>query len=158
MVRPLSWCHIAVALICIGVASCDSGSSKPAQAARSTAPSFDSSSVDPDESNEISRDEAISEHWDEIRPHLDGSETVEACSSESGNCYDLEADISGGEIDTLHFPNGGYLNFSAEVDSDGSASDSDKDGNNWDFTLDMNSQIVDDAISQWASENGYTLH
>lgn len=31
----------------------------------------------------ISRDDAISNHWDDIREYLNGSQTVEACSSES---------------------------------------------------------------------------
>jgi hypothetical protein len=156
MLKASIWRFVAIALICAGATACDSGNNKPHQAARSTAPDPDSS-TDPESKSEISRDDAISDHWGEIRPHLNGSETVEACSSESGNCYDLEADISDGAIDTIHFQNGGYLSFSAEIDSDGSASDSDKDGNDWDFTLDMNSSIVDEAISQWASENDYTI-
>ena len=105
----------------------------------------------------LSRDDAISEHWDEIKEYVDGTETVEACSSSSGNCYDLDADISNGEIEQIYFPNGGYLYFSADINESGSASDSDQNGDSWDFTLDMSSSIVDDAVDNWASSNGYTI-
>lgn len=105
----------------------------------------------------LSRDEAISKHWDKIKEYVDGTETVEACSSSSGNCYDLDADISNGEIEQIYFPNGGYLYFSADIDESGSASDSDQNGDSWDFTLDMSSSIVDDAVDNWASSNGYTI-
>jgi hypothetical protein len=105
----------------------------------------------------ISRDEAINDHWDEIKEHLTGSQDVDACSSENGRCYTLDADIESGEITEIHFNNGGHLSFSAEIDEDGNASDSDENGNSWDFTLDMNSSIVDAAIDQWAKEKGYEI-
>jgi len=105
----------------------------------------------------IDRQDAIDENWDDIKQYLSGTETINACSSESGNCYDLDADISDGSIEQIYFPNTGYLYFSADIDSDGSASDFDENGNEWDFTLDMDSSIVDDAVSQWADDNGYTL-
>lgn len=105
----------------------------------------------------LSRDDAVSEHWNEIKEYLNGSETVEACSSSSGDCYDLEADISSGEIDEIYFSDAGYLYFSADIDEDGNASDVDQNGDSWDFALDMNSSIVDDAIDEWASSNGYLI-
>ncbi len=43
----------------------------------------------------LTRDEAIEGYWDEIKDYLDGTETIDACSEESGNCYSLDADISG---------------------------------------------------------------
>lgn len=105
----------------------------------------------------LDRDEAIDEHWDEIKDYLNGSETIEACSDESGNCYDLDAEISNGEVEQIYFSNGGYLYFGADIDSYGEASDYDQNGNGWDFTLDMNSSIVDDAVSDWASDNDYKI-
>lgn len=105
----------------------------------------------------LSRDEAISEHWDEIKEYVEGTETVEACSSSSGNCYDLDADISNGELEQIYFPEGGYLYFSADIDENGSASDLDQNGDSWDFTVDMSSSIIDDAIENWASSNDYTI-
>lgn len=118
---------------------------------------YDNSSYSSDSEKSIDRQDAIDEYWDDIRQYLSGSETVEACSSESGGCYDLDADISDGSVEQIYFTNGGYLYFSADIDSDGSASDSDQNGNNWDFTLDMDSSIVDDAVSEWADDNGYTI-
>lgn len=105
----------------------------------------------------IGRDEAIESYWDEIRDYVDGTETINACSSSSGNCYDLDADISSGQIEQIYFPNGGYLYFSAEIDESGNASDFDQSGNGWDFTIDMDSSIIDDAIYNWVSDNGYTI-
>jgi hypothetical protein len=105
----------------------------------------------------IERDEALDEYWVEIKDYLNGTETVEACSQESGNCYDLDADISHGEIETLFFSEGGHLNFSADLDRYGEADDTDDDGGSWDFTLDMDSGIVDDAIEEWAADNDWTI-
>jgi hypothetical protein len=128
-----------------------------AQVSRS-ARGISSDTDDEEHSIEISRDDAIDEHWDDIQDNVSGTETVNACSKESGNCYDLEADISDGHIETLHFNNGGYLGFYADIDSDGTASDSDRDGNWWDFELSMESNIIDDAIDEWANDNGYTVY
>jgi hypothetical protein len=105
----------------------------------------------------ISRYDAISENWDEIKEYLSGTETINACSEESGNCYDLDADIENGLINEIYFPNGGYLYFGADIDSNGEASDFDQNGDAWDFTLDMDSSLVDDAVSDWASNNNYEL-
>jgi hypothetical protein len=115
-------------------------------------PTNDGSSETP---SAINRDAALSEHWDEIKEYANGSETVQACS-ESG-CYDLDADISSGIIETLHFANGGYLMLSADIEYDGSASDADERGRLWDFTLDMDSAIVDEALREWARATGRAL-
>lgn len=71
----------------------------------------------------------------------DGTYTVEACSQNSGNCYDLDADISDGVVETIYFPNGGHLDMDgAELDEDFSASgesytNSDGyNGDSWDIT------------------------
>jgi len=105
----------------------------------------------------LSRDEAIESYWDEIKDYVDGTETIDACSSDSGNCYDLDADISNGQVEEIYFPSGGYLYFSADIDESGNASDFDQNGNGWDFAIDMDSSIIDDAISDWASDNGYII-
>jgi hypothetical protein len=57
----------------------------------------------------------------------------------------------------VHFPNGGVLNVSADVEQDGNASDVDQRGKMWDFTLDMETSIVDEAVQAWARETGYTI-
>jgi hypothetical protein len=51
----------------------------------------------------------------------------------------------------LHFNNGGWLILSADIDQFGDASDVDDEGRWWDFRLDMNSSLVDDAISEWSA-------
>ena len=94
------------------------------------------------------------QHWDDIKEFVNGSESIEACSLESGNCYELEAELSSGVIDTLHFNNGGWLNLAADVDSSGSASDVDDRGRSWDFSLDVrSSSLVDSALEEWSSAN-----
>lgn len=142
---------IGVILVATGTFSGNDSSSV------SSPSSYSNSSYDSSSGKTIDRQDAIDEYWSDIKQYVSGSETIEACSSESGSCYDLEADISDGAIDQIYFTNGGYLHFSADIGSDGSASDTDQNGNNWDFTLDMNSSIVDSAISQWADANGYTV-
>ncbi|MFA6257745.1 MAG: hypothetical protein WC671_01895 [Candidatus Paceibacterota bacterium] len=108
--------------------------------------------------NTLDRDEAILDYWYEIKDYVNGTVMVNACSSGSGGCYDLDADISGGVIDELYFDNGGYLYFSADIEDDGSASDYDQNGNNWDFYINMDSSIVNNAIDDWASDNDYTVY
>jgi len=105
----------------------------------------------------IDRYDAINDYWDEIRDYVNGSETIVACSWDSGSCYDLDADISNGYIETVYFENGGYLSIYAEIDSDGEASDFAQDDREWSFTLNMDSSIVEDAVYSWASDNGYTI-
>jgi len=105
----------------------------------------------------LTRDEALDYYWDEIKEYVSDTYTIEACSFESGNCYSLDADIYNGYIETVYFDNGGYLHFYAEIDESGYASDFDANSNSWDFTVDMNSYIIDDAIYEWADDNGYTI-
>lgn len=105
----------------------------------------------------IDRYDAIDAHWDEIRDYLNGTETIDACSSQSGNCYSLDADITSGQVDIVYFENGGYLYFGAYIDENGYASEYDQDGDEWNFSLDMDSSIVDDAVYDWASDNGYEI-
>lgn len=50
----------------------------------------------------------------------DGTYTVEACNTRTGNCYDLDADISDGLVETIYFLSGGHLDLDgAELDEDG---------------------------------------
>lgn len=116
-----------------------------------------SSSYDYDEENVIDVDTAIDDYWDEITDYLDGTEEIEACY-DGYNCYDLEADISNGQVETLYFPNGGYVTFwGDDFNSSGYAYDTDDDNRDWEFTLDMNSSFVKNAVEEWADDNGYTL-
>jgi hypothetical protein len=114
-------------------------------------------SLSKDEENKaISYDEAIENYWDDIKEYVDGYATIEACSD--SRCYDLEAHISNGKIDEIDFPNGVYLYFDADINSDGKASDMDQNGNWWDFSIDMDSSIINDAVPDWASDNGFEIY
>lgn len=107
-------------------------------------------------SQAMSRAAAIERNWEAIKDHLNGTETIEACT-DGRTCYDLEADIDAGAITTVHFVNGGFLTVSADLDQDGSASDIDQRGRNWDFTLDMDTPIVNEAVQAWARETRHTI-
>src|SRR5688572_16655341 len=98
----------------------------------------------------MSREEAIENHWEEIRESFTSTEEVDACSLATGNCYGLEAEIIAGHVDTVYFSNGGSLSFFTEIDELGNASESDENGNLWDFTVDINSSAVDSAVEEWA--------
>jgi hypothetical protein len=102
----------------------------------------------------ISRDDALDQYWDEIKEHINGTETIEVHSHESGNNYDLDADLSNGEVESIHFPNGGWIYINADLDSDGSGEGYGSD-DYWDVQVD--SEVIDNAVDQWASDNGYTL-
>lgn len=160
----------ALAMVLTGTSACSShagsksstssnasSSESNSSSAADSGPSSGGSQDDTNAGQTISRDDAISDHWDDIKEYVTGSETVDACSSESGSCYTLDADIDKGEITEIHFNNGGHLSFSAEINDSGSASDSDENGNSWDFTLDMNSSIVDNAIDDWAKAKEYDV-
>lgn len=117
-------------------------------------PDTDYSSYETDRA--MDRYDALSDYWDEIVEYIDGTETVEACSDSSGNCYDLDADISSGEIETLYFSNGGYISiYGADIESDGEASGSDDEDNYWTFQIDED--LIDDALENWAYDNDVTL-
>ncbi len=90
------------------------------------------------------------DHWDEVREYMSGTETIEACS-DSG-CYSLDAEIFSGNIDTVYFPNGGYISPDAEIGSDGLASGYSSDGEDWSFEVSVDSSTIQDAIFDWASE------
>ncbi len=116
--------------------------------------SYPSSSYS-DEVSTIDRSDALYDYWDEIAEYLDGSYTVIACSENSGNCYDLEAEIDDGEVSTLNFSNGGYVGLSgAEVDSNGEAVGCDDDDC---WTIEVDENDIDDALDSWADNEGIIL-
>jgi len=45
-----------------------------------------------------SREQAIDEHWEDVKADLNGTTSVRACSSESGKRYDPDADVEAGAI------------------------------------------------------------
>ncbi len=69
----------------------------------------------------------------DLQNDVNGTYEVEACSS--SGCYDLEADISSGELETIYFDNGGYID--------------DPEGEGWEL-----SNLPDEAYED-AYENNY---
>jgi hypothetical protein len=102
----------------------------------------------------ISSEDALDQYWDEIKEHINGTETIDAYSQKSGGNYTLDADISNGEVEAIHFPNGGYIYINADLDSDGTGEGYGSDGY-WEVEID--SSLIEEATEEWASENGYTL-
>ncbi|MFA5359653.1 MAG: hypothetical protein WC349_01715 [Patescibacteria group bacterium] len=105
----------------------------------------------------IDRDTALQEYWDEIKGSVTGTDTVDVCSEESNHCYSLDVDIQNGVVDTIYFPKGGHTEIGAELDSNGNASGFDYERRAWDITVDMNSQIIEDALMDWADNNNYKI-
>lgn len=105
----------------------------------------------------IDRSTAIEEHWSEIMEYANGTETINACNEDSGRCYDVDADIYNGIVDEIFFSSGGHLQFGADIDERGDASDFDVEGHAWDFIVDMDSTTIDNAVTEWANSNGYTI-
>ncbi len=103
----------------------------------------------------INYDDALDEHWDEIKEYINGTESVEVYSHKSNGYYTLDADISNGEVESIHFPNGGYIYVNAELNSDGTGDGYGSDGY-WDVEID--SSLIEDAVEEWASDNGYSVN
>lgn len=105
----------------------------------------------------INRDTAIEQHWDEIKELVNGTENIDACSEESNHCYSVDADIYNGIINQIYFSKGGNIDIGIEIDSNGKASGFDYEKRAWDFTVDMDSSMIDDAIQEWADNNDYKI-
>ncbi|MBX7135029.1 MAG: transposase [Fimbriimonadaceae bacterium] len=62
-----------------------------------------------------------------------GSETVSVCSVRAGNCYTLDADVSGDSVTRIYFPRGGWVDF-ADCDlEDLEGECDDEEGSAWEF-------------------------
>lgn len=86
--------------------------------------------------------------------HLIDADSVEACSS--SGCYELEADVSDGVVNTIHFDNGGYRELGADIDSDGSAYGIGSRGDEWE--IQVSEDEIDEAREQYLeneTENEY---
>lgn len=62
-----------------------------------------------------------------------GTDTMEACNSDSGNCYDLEIDSDGENIERINFPNGGWRDVSYSECDNGYCTVEDEDGTEWEL-------------------------
>ena len=123
-------------LLFVILALCGAGceSSTETESAHASQSSIYSSypSYSHDDYNEPAKDEE--EEEDEENRIEDGSHEVEACRN--GSCYTLDADVEDGVVTRINFPNGGYRDIDAELDTDGSGSGSDNEGNDWEVTVD----------------------
>lgn len=106
----------------------------------------------------ITRQDALNKYWYYIAPYIKGTESVQAYSAQSGSTYTVDADLSGGFVDSIDDGQGDQLNFTAELKADGTASGDDQFGNNWEFTIDLaNSPIIADAVAEWAAATGHKI-
>lgn len=62
-----------------------------------------------------------------------GTETVEACNDDTGECYELDADFSGDDIETVYFPKGGHLDFDSEGCDGSTCYGTSEEGEEWYF-------------------------
>jgi len=62
-----------------------------------------------------------------------GEDTMYACNLDSGNCYDLEVEGNGEELETIYFPNGGWVDVSYSDCEDGYCYAEDENGTEWEF-------------------------
>jgi hypothetical protein len=63
-----------------------------------------------------------------------GTVSVDVCNLHSGNCYPLDADVSGTTLSRLYFPKGGWVDFSAcELDQDLNGTCEDENGTSWEI-------------------------
>lgn len=62
-----------------------------------------------------------------------GTDEMEACNQSSGNCYDLEIDSDGENIERINFPNGGWRDVDYSDCEDGYCYVEDEDGTEWEL-------------------------
>ena len=64
---------------------------------------------------------------------FEGTDYMEACNSNSGNCYDLEIDSDGENVERINFPNGGWRDVDYSDCSNGYCVVEDEDGTEWEL-------------------------
>jgi len=62
-----------------------------------------------------------------------GTETTEACNNDTGNCYDLDIDSDGENIERINFPNGGWRDVDYSDCDGGYCYVEDEDGTEWEL-------------------------
>ncbi len=62
-----------------------------------------------------------------------GTETMEACNQSSGNCYDLDVDSDGENIERIYFPKGGWVDVDSSECDDGYCYVEDENGTEWEL-------------------------
>ena len=62
-----------------------------------------------------------------------GTETMYACNQSSGNCYDLDVDSNGEEVERIYFPNGGWVDVDYSDCDSGYCYVTDENGTDWEL-------------------------
>lgn len=62
-----------------------------------------------------------------------GTDTMYACNGSSGNCYDLDVDSDGENIERLYFEKGGWVDIDYSDCEDGFCYAEDENGNEWEL-------------------------
>ena len=75
-------------------------------------------------SNDESNDQAVG---------FSGSDTMYSCNQSSGNCYDLDVDSDGENIERIYFPKGGWVDVDSSECEDGYCYVEDENGTEWEL-------------------------
>ena len=85
-------------------------------------------------SNPSSYDNSYNSDYEESYPAgFSGTETMEDCNSDTGNCYDLDIDSDGENIERINFPNGGWRDVDYSDCDGGYCYVEDEDGTEWEL-------------------------
>lgn len=85
-------------------------------------------------SNSPSYDNSYNYDYEESYPAgFSGTETMEACNNNTDNCYDLDIDSDGENIERINFPNGGWRDVDYSDCDDGYCYVEDEDGTEWEL-------------------------
>lgn len=93
-------------------------------------------SYNSDNSNYSSSYNSVPSYYDEDPEYpagFSGSADMEACNNETGNCYDLEIDSDGENIERINFPNGGWRDVDYSDCDEGHCVVEDEDGTEWEL-------------------------
>ena len=84
-------------------------------------------------SNDYDDYSSYDEDYEEYPAGFSGSDNMEACNNETGNCYDLEIDSDGENIERINFPNGGWRDVDYSDCDGGYCVVEDEDGTEWEL-------------------------
>jgi len=62
-----------------------------------------------------------------------GTDTMYACNGNSGNCYDLDVDSDGENIERIYFPKGGWVDVDSSDCDSGYCTVEDENGTEWEL-------------------------
>lgn len=79
---------------------------------------------DPDTTNDESNDQPVGFY---------GTDTMNACNQSSGNCYDLDVDSDGTNVERLYFPKGGWVDIDDSDCDGGTCTATDENGTEWEL-------------------------